>query len=140
MRGFSARAEAQGEERTDTEIEEEVHAFVSMGEEEGILEKEEGDLVRNVVDFGDTIAREIMTPRTDMVVVGRHATLSEARDVFIQAKHSRIPVQDESVDHIDGVLYIKDLLPVWHDQGDRRVAELIRPVMFVPETKRIFDL
>lgn len=140
LRGLAARADLLSEERSETEMEEEVSAFVSMGEEEGILEKEEGDLVRNVVDFGDTIVREIMTPRTDMVVVDRGSRLSEAQARFISAKHSRIPVQNESVDHIDGVLNIKDLLPVWSEKGDGLVADFIRPVMFVPETKRIFDL
>jgi CBS domain containing-hemolysin-like protein len=128
------------EERTEETLEEEVKAFVSMGEEEGILEKDEGDLVLNVVDFGDTIVREIMTPRTDMVVLNRSARLGEVREAFVAAKHSRIPVQRENADHIDGVFYIKDLLPIWGEASQATVDHLIRPVLFVPETKRILDL
>jgi CBS domain containing-hemolysin-like protein len=140
IRRMSARMESRVEEKSEEFMEEEVHAFVSMGEEEGILEKEEGDLVRNVVDFGDTIVREIMTPRTDMVVLNFEARLGEVRKAFVAAKHSRIPVQRENADHIEGVLTIKDLLPFWGESSQTEVGHLIRPVMFVPETKKILDL
>lgn len=140
MQRWPTRIEGNGEERTESELKEEVQAFVSMGEEVGILEKDEGELVRNVVDFGDTIVREIMTPRTEMVAVNRTARLDEVRQVFMDAKHSRIPVQDDSVDRIVGILYLKDLLPVWREEEDRRLDDLVRPGMFVPETKKIADL
>ena len=140
MQRWPTRIESNGEERTDSELKEEVQAFVSMGEEEGILEKDEGELVRNVVDFGDTIVREIMTPRTEMIAVNRTARLDEVREVFVDAKHSRIPVQDENVDRIVGVLYLKDILTVWREDKDRRLDDLVRPGMFVPETKKIADL
>lgn len=140
MQRWPTRVENNGDERTELELKEEVQAFVSMGEEVGILEKDEGELVRNVVDFGDTIVREIMTPRTEMVAVNRTARLDEVRQVFMEAKHSRIPVQDESVDRIIGILYLKDLLPVWREEEDRRLDDLVRPGMFVPETKKIADL
>jgi len=137
---WSSKAVSGEEERSEVEMEEEVLAFVSMGEEEGILEKEEGDLVRNVVDFGDTIVREIMTPRTEMIVVDRTASLDEVRRVFTESKYTRLPVQGENVDNMAGLLNIKDMLLVWGESGDRRIADLVRPAMFVPETKKIFDL
>lgn len=140
MQRWPPRTESNGDERTDSELKEEVQAFVSMGEEEGILEKDEGELVRNVVDFGDTIVREIMTPRTEMIVVDRTARLGKVREVFVEAKHSRIPVQDESVDRIVGILSLKDLLPVWREEEDRRLDDLTRPGLFVPETKKIAEL
>jgi len=140
MRRWPSWTEGNGDERTESELKEEVQAFVSMGEQEGILEKEEGELVRNVVDFGDTIVREIMTPRTEMIAVDRTARLAEVRKVFVQAKHSRIPVQDESMDRIIGVLYLKDLLPIWREEKDRSLEDLVRPGMFVPDTKKIADL
>ncbi len=140
IRALPSRMGAEPPERSEASLEEEVHAFVSMGEEEGILEKEEGDLVRNVVDFGDTIVREIMTPRTDMVVLDRSARLGEVRTAFIEAKHSRIPIQRRHVDHIEGALTIKDLLPIWSEPDDTPVEDLIRPVLFVPETKKVLDL
>jgi putative hemolysin len=137
---WSSKAANGEDERTDIEMEEEVMAFVSMGEEEGILEKEESDLVRNVVDFGDTIVREIMTPRTEMIIVDRAASLDEVRQVFSESKYTRLPVQGENVDNMAGVLNIKDMLLVWGESGDRLIADLVRPAMFVPETKKIFDL
>ena len=140
IRRVSRRMEPRPDERTEEALEEEVKAFISMGEEEGILEKDEGDLVLNVVDFGDTIVREIMTPRTDMVVLNRSARLGEVREAFVAAKHSRIPVQRENADHIDGVFYIRDLLPIWGEASQTTVDHLIRPVLFVPETKKILDL
>jgi CBS domain containing-hemolysin-like protein len=137
---WSTQAGNSDSERSEIEIEEEVLAFVSMGEEEGILEKEEGDLVRNVVDFGDTIVREIMTPRTEMIVVDRTARLDEVRRIFGESKYTRLPVQGESVDNMTGLLNVKDMLSVWGEAGDRPIADLVRPAMFVPETKKILDL
>ena len=137
---WSTRSTNGEGELTESQMEEEVSAFVSMGEEEGILEKEEGDLVRNVVDFGETIVREIMTPRTEMVVVSRTARLGEVRQVFIDSMYTRLPVQGESIDNMAGQLNIKDLLPVWGESEDRPIDDLIRPAMFIPETKKIFDL
>ena len=140
MKSVSSRFQGMPARRTDDDIEQEVHAFVSMGEEEGILEADEGDLVRNVVDFGDTIVREIMRPRMEMVVLHRSALLEEVRERFISAKHSRIPVMGDSIDQIEGVLNLKDLLPIWSEPGTMSVRDHVRPVMFVPETKKVKDL
>ncbi|MFQ5767159.1 MAG: hemolysin family protein [Acidobacteriota bacterium] len=129
-----------GQEETGLVQGEELQAFFSMGKEEGILEEEEIDLVRNVVDFGDTIVRDIMTPRTEMILVGRSDTLGAVRDVFIRTKLSRLPVQRESADRIDGMLTIKDLLPEWCKPEGSGIEKFIRKVMFVPETKKVSDL
>ena len=127
-------------ERGEAATEREVKAFVSMGEEEGILEKGEGALVRNVVDTGDTIVREVMTPRTDMVALERGAGLGAARRLFVDSRHSRLPVYSGSVDRIVGVLALKDLLPHWQAADETPVSPLLRPVLHVPETRPVLDL
>lgn len=139
-RRIAGRFHAGGAPRTDDDIQQEVHAFVSMGEEEGILEEGEGDLVRNVVDFGDTIVREVMCPRMEMVVVDRSAPLEEVRRKFVESNHSRLPVLGASIDQIEGVVSLKDLLPVWAEAGSTSIESYVRPVMFVPETKQVKDL
>ena len=116
------------------------YAVEHLGEEEGILEKGEGALVRNVVDTGDTIVREVMTPRTDMVALERGAGLGAARRLFVDSRHSRLPVYSGSVDRIVGVLALKDLLPHWQAADETPVSPLLRPVLHVPETRPVLDL
>ncbi|RLE00844.1 MAG: hypothetical protein DRI99_08170, partial [Candidatus Aminicenantes bacterium] len=90
--------------------EEEIQAFIVEAQEEGIIQTEEGPLLKSVVEFGDTIVREIMTPRVDMVCIPKKATLRQLRDLVIQKKHSRIPVYEGRIDNIVGIINAKDLL------------------------------
>ena len=129
-----------GVERGEAATEREVKAFVSMGEQEGILEKGEGALVRNVVDTGDTIVREVMTPRMDMVALDLASGLGAARRLFADSRHSRVPVFNGSVDRIEGILILRDLLPHWQAPDDTPLAPLLRPVLHVPETRPVLDL
>ena len=121
--------------------EDELRLLVEVGEEEGVLEEEEREMIHNVFELADTSVREVMVPRIDMVTIEADATLDEAIKLIIQGGQSRIPVFDDSIDNIIGVLYAKDLLRVMAT-GDRpkEVRSLVRPAYFVPETKRLDDL
>ncbi len=125
----------------DQPSEAEVEAFIDVGEEEGILEEDESKLLRSIVDFGETNVSEVMTPRTDMICTQEETTIADLRDLVTLEKHSRIPVYRETMDRIIGVAYTRDLLEAWRDgrEGDL-VGDLLRPPLFVPETKKIDEL
>ncbi len=121
--------------------EEEIMTLVDAGEEEGSIELEEKEMIYSIFQLDETLAREIMVPRIDIVALEIGTPLEDARRVVIDAGHSRIPVYEESLDHIKGMLYAKDLLEIWHNGGpDRDLTPLLRPAMFIPETKRVSDL
>ena len=112
--------------------------------EQELIEEEGRKLLQSIVDFGDTLVREVMTPRPDMVAIAATATLAEVRTLFEEQEYSRIPVYGENLDNILGLLYVKDLIHV-RDVSDgallaRDLPQLLRPATFVPETKRVADL
>jgi len=108
---------------------------------EDIHEHEERELLQSVVEFGDTLVREVMTPRPDVVAVKVTADLFEVRTLFSEQQYSRIPVFRESLDDILGFVFVKDLLGVTDaDNGDRVIEQLLRPAYAVPETKRVAEL
>jgi len=130
---------AEGED--DQPSEAEVEAFIDVGEEEGILEEDESELLRSIVDFGETQVSEVMTPRTDMVCTAEETTIADLRDLVTREKHSRIPVFRDSMDRIVGVAYSRDLLEAWREGRESEpVATLMRKPLFVPETKKIDEL
>lgn len=106
--------------------------------EGGNIESDEKEMIRSVLEFRDTLAREIMVPRLDMMTLPIDASLGEALDAFVNSGHSRIPIYGESIDDVKGLLYAKDLLTLLKtdDMHSRTITELIRPAYFVPETKR----
>jgi CBS domain containing-hemolysin-like protein len=127
-------------EEDEGHSEEEVQAFIETGEEEGILEGDEGRMVQSIVDLGDKVVREIMTPRPEMIAIRRDATLAELRQFFIDEKYSRVPVFEENLDQIVGLVYAIDLLAYADHDAEESIERLIRPVQFVPETKKVADL
>lgn len=120
--------------------EEEIQAFIETGEEHGIFEGDEGRMVQSIVDFGDKIVREVMTPRPEMVAIRRDVSLGELRKLFVEEKYSRIGVYEENLDQILGVVFAIDLLERADEPPDSPIESLIRPVQFVPETKKILEL
>lgn len=144
VRWLSVREEQKEEEAgpDDREAgEEEIETFLDEAEEEGIIEKGEDALLRNVVEFGDTIVREVMTPRVDMVCIRRDATIQKLRHLFIAEKYSRIPVYRDRVDGVDGLVMAKDLLAYSEKEFDEASIEpLVRPLLFVPESMKVADL
>jgi CBS domain containing-hemolysin-like protein len=119
--------------------EEAVTALLEEGEAEGILEAEDRELIRNVVTFGDTVVREVMTPRTRIVALPLTATIEEAWATFTASRHSRVPVYDGSIEKVRGVLLLKDLMQL--PLGAKPpLATLLKPPHFVPESKPVADL
>jgi putative hemolysin len=117
--------------------EEEILALAGEAAEHAVIEESERDLIESIIDFGDTVAREIMVPRTDMVSIGSDATVTDVVDLAIERGLSRIPIFGENTDDIEGILYVKDAMRIEREGGGGRPAlELARPAMFVPETKR----
>ena len=117
------------------------HAYLEAGEEQGLIEGDERRLLQSIVDFGDTLVREVMTPRPDIHAIQADATLGELRAMFREQEYSRFPVYRENLDNILGLIRVKDLLQIEaeSDDGDP-ITPLIRPATFVPETKRVPEL
>src|SRR5436305_4829439 len=121
--------------------EEELRLLVNVSEEEGVLEEEETDMIHSIFEFADTTVREVMIPRIDMVTLESDATVDEAVDLALQGGFSRIPVYEETIDNIIGVLFTKDMLKqLREDHNALPIRELVRPAYFVPETKKLDDL
>ncbi|GLH73726.1 hypothetical protein GETHLI_22280 [Geothrix limicola] len=133
-------AEERAKDDDDEETTEEaVTALLEEGEAEGILEAEDRELIRNVVSFGDTVVREVMTPRTRIVALPIDASLREAWEAFTESRHSRLPVYEGSIEHVRGVLLLKDLMQL-PDGTQLPLATLLKPPHFVPESKPVADL
>jgi putative hemolysin len=113
--------------------EEEIRHTVDVAEEEGSIEEDEKDLIHSIFEFGDTVVREVMVPRPDMVTLRSDVSLDDALDRVIEAGYSRVPLYEGDTDNIVGILYAKDLLK-------SIVAALGRPATFVPEQKKVADL
>jgi len=115
-------------------------AYIESGEQEGIIKGEERRLLQSIVDFGDTLVREVMTPRPDIVAIREHATIGELRALFREQEYSRFPVYKDSLDNIAGFVFIKDLVLLDVTDDGRPIQPLIRPAVVVPETKRVPEL
>jgi len=137
-----ARISEHEVERTEEQrTEEGIEALVEVAEEEGIIEKDQADLIEQVVEFSDKRVREVMTPRPDVVALQAEATLEEMHTRFVETKFSKMPVYEKSLDDIFGVVHAQDLLQIADtDLPKRKVRELVRAALFVPETKLGSDL
>lgn len=120
-------------------IEKEIQQLIDEGEERGLISEDEGEMIQGIFSFRDTIAREIMVPRTDAVYVRVDAALSEIIQIILQSGHSRIPIYQENIDNIVGTLHAKDLLNYW-GQSSLDLTTIMRPPYFIPETKKISDV
>ena len=111
-------------------------ALVEAGEEQGILERGDAELIEQVMEFGDKRVREVMTPRPDVVAIPATASLEHLRQLIVSTRYSRLPVYEGTLDDVIGIAYARDLLDVPDQEAARRtVREIVRPVIFVPETK-----
>jgi CBS domain containing-hemolysin-like protein len=129
----------EGEE-AEAASDEEIEAFIDVGTREGILEPEEGEWVWGIVGLGETQARSVMTPRIDMVCAPVDCSLDALAERFVESGHSRIPIYEDSIDHIIGILHIRDVLRASRSPEPISVRELLKPPLFIPETKLLSEL
>jgi putative hemolysin len=141
----------RGRERTDEDTsaapdseedeDENIQAFIDVGEAEGIIEEEERHMIETMIEFSDTRVEEVMTPRTEMCGLPIDSTVKQARDLMIEEKFSRLPVYRENIDNIEGVIYVRDILNAWaEDKESQPIEPLLRPAYYVPETKSVSEL
>ncbi|MBV9121234.1 MAG: HlyC/CorC family transporter, partial [Chloroflexi bacterium] len=121
--------------------EEEIRMLVGTAEEEGVIEEDEEQMIHSIFEFGDTTAREIMVPRVDIKAVQSSAPIKEVIDLMLRVGHSRIPVYDESVDNVIGIVFDRDLFKYVRENEDNvPLMETLRPAYFVPESKKADEL
>ena len=123
------------EQEEEIVTEEEIKMMVDQGEEKGSIEENEKELINNVFEFNDIVASEIMTHRTDMYAIEINQDLYELLDEIDEYKYSRIPVYSESIDNIEGILFLKDILKLVSTRKEIKIADIMREAYFVPETK-----
>jgi putative hemolysin len=122
---------------TDSELK----AMADVAHEESVIEKDERTFIHSVIDFGDTVAREVMTPRPDMATVEADVTVRDALEAALGAGYSRIPVEADGIDDIIGIAYAKDLVRAERvGKASQPVRESMRPAKFIPESKEVSDL
>lgn len=131
-----------GQRRDSTTLvtEEELKTMVDAGEEEGLIEEDEKEMILSVLDFGDTVAREVMVPRIDIVAVEVSTDIRETYDLVIASGHSRVPVFRETIDDIVGFLYVKDMLKALHDGAQLPLDKLARQAYYTVESKKVSEL
>ena len=137
---IAALAESPLRTQDETTLEA-VDALIEAGEEEGILEESDRELVRSAVEFGDKVVREVMTPRPEMFAVPRTTTIEEFLRMLESQPYSRVPVYEGTLDHITGIVFAHDLLRIRdEDARTQTVASIQRTAAFIPETKKVNEL
>jgi putative hemolysin len=138
---FSVAALAEEPTSPEEEAAVDVEALLEAGEEEGILEESDRDLVRSAVEFGDKLVREVMTPRPAVFAVRNSITLEQFLEALRDHNFSRVPVYAHSLDNVTGIAFAHDLLQITDEEArTRTVVSIQRPAVFVPETKRGYEL
>jgi CBS domain containing-hemolysin-like protein len=118
-----------------------IEALISAGAEEGLIGEQDRELMQSVVEFGDKVVREVMTPRPGIVAIPAGATLEQLRQLVIEEQYSRIPVYERDIDHIVGFVHVRDMFELEESEREgRTVRELVRDVPFVPESKPVNSL
>jgi putative hemolysin len=129
------------DDEEDDATDDDIEALIDVGEAEGIIEEEERELIQSAIEFGDTSVGEVMTPRTGIVALPKTATVRDARTLIIESRHSRLPVYRDQIDNVEGIIYLRDLLPsLSMGTADTPIAPFIRPFYAVPETKPLAEL
>ena len=147
---IAAEGRRERPEPTSTGASADADAFATAqtadaAQEQGLIEGDQRKLLQSIVDFGDTLVREVMTPRPDMVAIRADATLDALRALFREQEYSRVPVYIENLDNIAGMVFVKDLIRLTDaERGtmrlDQDLRRLVRPATFVPETKRVPEM
>ena len=133
--------EAATAEDVSEEGKEEIQAFIDVGEEAGIIEESEGEMIQSIIEFSETRVDKVMRPRPQIVAIEASATVADARQLMIESKHSRIPVYRDQIDTIEGIVYVRDLLALCEaEKMSMRITRCMRPAYFVPESKSVREL
>jgi putative hemolysin len=120
---------------------ESIDALITAGAEEGLIQEDDRKLIQSVVEFGDKVVREVMTPRPEIVALDADETLERLRQLVINEQYSRIPVYTGDIDHVAGFVHVRDMFELGEEERTTmRIRELMRPIRFVPETKPVHDL
>ncbi len=129
-------------DRRGQEVSEElIQALIEAGEEEGIIAKDENEMIRGIFDLRDTVVREVMVPRPQVAALPADATLEDFLALLHREGHSRVPLYEQTLDNVVGIVYSKDLLRHWgRDPKTFRLREVVRSPHFVPDSKRVKDL
>ncbi len=124
------------------DTQEEMLSMLEIGKEEGIIEKTEQKMIFSIFEFGDTLVREVMTPRVDIISLSVESTLDDVLKCIMNSNHSRIPIYENNIDNIIGILYIKDLFKIFSAKTEKTtdLQSILRNAYFVPETKRVDEL
>ncbi|MBD3273604.1 DUF21 domain-containing protein [Candidatus Dependentiae bacterium] len=120
--------------------EKELQFLIDYSDEKGLIEAEKSEMLQNIFELGQTLVDEIMVPKVDMVMINVNSSLQDAMDLFTKSRFSRIPVYKNKEDNILGIIHQKDIFDVVFFKNDKKLKDLIRPVLFVPETKKINQL
>lgn len=142
--GFLKRLRQRFSRRTITQpedLEREIQSIIDVGEERGLISRQEGELIESIFEFKDTLVREIMVPRLEIIGVERHAPIHQIIGLILEKGHSRLPVFEGDIDHVKGILLAKDLLVFWQTPEETwDLGRVLRPPYFIPESKKISDL
>lgn len=130
-----------GEGKPGVVTEDDLKTLVEASQREGVLEQDEREMIFSIFRFGDTLAREVMVPRIDVLGLDADTSVPDAVDAMLESGFSRAPVFVDTIDNIIGLLYVKDLLRAWRDGNlEVPIRDLLRPAYFIPETKKVADL
>lgn len=133
--------ERRDQDRATHKFEEEMQVLIDEGAERGVISSDEGQMLQSVFEFGDTMAREIMIPRTDIVAASIEITFDEVLGLSREHGHSRLPVYEDNIDNIIGILHVKELLNHWGEPGSTPLPrQMLRPPYFIPESKKLASL
>ncbi|HON38951.1 MAG: hemolysin family protein [Desulfomonilia bacterium] len=128
-------------EKSSRDTKKEIEKILDEVEERGIIDEEQGDMIHNIIVLKDTLVREIMVPKSDMVALEVSTPLDKIIEVFAREGCSRIPIYEDNLDNIIGVVHAKDILKYWNkNERPRDIRPLLHPPYFVPEGKKLIDL
>ena len=128
------------EKQSDVVSEKEIEFLIDYSDEKGLMEAEKTEMLQNIFSLGQTLVREIMIPKADIVLLSVNATLEQGMDMFVRSRYSRLPVYEDDDDNIIGVVHQKDIFDLLYRKETKTLRELVRPIMFVPETQKINQL
>jgi len=141
LESLAELAEPERPDPQTTDANENIEALISAGEEEGIIEEDDGKLIKSVVAFGDMTVREVMTSRPNIVAIAIDRSLEDLRQLVINEQYSRIPVFEGNIDRIAGFVHVRDMFELEaHDRKAGCIRDVMRPIRSVPETKPVDDL